>query len=165
MEDDHAENGETVDHSQVVGQLCLSRTQFTRGEILEELKHPSASASLRSTAGWRVGGGRVSQSSQPSNYLRLSSQFSQSTTLHYWVMFGLYSALLSCSATTILISQILHTIHNIAHRRDGGMEGGTTENKYFSRKSTPSNFHFTSFLARHNRILHETDTYHITTYL
>ena len=66
MQDDHAENGETVDHSQVVGQLSLSRAQLTRGEILEELEHPSAGT-----------GGLVG-----SNYLRLSSQSAQSVTAH-----------------------------------------------------------------------------------
>ena len=67
MEDDHAEDGETVDHSQVVGQLCLSRAEVTRGQILEELEHPAAAG--RSWMVVVVVGGSVSQ---PSNYLRIS---------------------------------------------------------------------------------------------
>ena len=68
MEDDHAEDGETVDHSQVVGQLCLSRAEVTRGQILEELEHPAAAGRFWMVVVLVVGG----SVSQPSNYLRLS---------------------------------------------------------------------------------------------
>ena len=99
MEDDHAEDGETVDHGQVVGQLRLSRAEFARGEVLEELEHPSVQASLPVLLSWDCCGGRWEEVSQSVSLVSIYvSGLSETVTLLRDVWFVLRSAvILLCS--------------------------------------------------------------------